>query len=396
MSSAAALPVNVFEGQDFYVPSYLVKVQNRELRQEVNDILSVSYTDSLSDVDSFTLKVNNWNGAAPVFDQTAFKYSDANTFNPWQDVEVWMGYMREGRDERRRMLIGEITSLVPDFPQSGPSTLTVRGLNLFHRFRTEQVTRPFFAEKDTAVAERLIADIAESIRKRSPGLRLLLDPEDANRNKAREQPIPYLLVNNQYPIVFLMERARRIGYELAIEEKPGGAGREVVFHYRPTSDVKRTTYVLEWGKSLLSFKPKLQVANQVAEVTVRGWSPRKKDKIEYTARRSDVAAEGIVSPADLAVIEPSLAQKREVVSDRPIQSDAEAKELAIKILRQVGQSLVEASGKTIGVPDLRAGVKVEIRGLGTRFSGTYVVTGTTHTIGEGGYTTDFTARMEKP
>jgi hypothetical protein len=36
---------------------------------------------------------------------------------------------------------------------------------------------------------------------------------------------------------------------------------------------------------------------------------------------------------------------------------------------------------------------VEIKGLG-RFDGTYLVTATTHTIGDGGYTTDFSARME--
>ncbi len=396
MTTASALPVNVYEGQDFYVPSYLVKVQNRELREEVNDILSVTYTDSLSDVDSFTLKVNNFDSAADVFDQTALKYSDASTFNPWQDVEVWMGYVRQGQDERRRMLIGEITSMTPDFPESGASTLAVRGLNLFHRFRTEQKTRPFFGKKDTEVAESLIREIADDVRKRSPQLELRLDPEDARRNKEREQPIPYLLVNNQFPIVFLMERARRIGYELSLEELPAGENRQVTFHYRPTSDVDRTTYVLEWGRSLISFQPQLKVSNQVAEVTVRGWSPRTKDKIEHTAKRADLADQGIVSPADLAVTEPGLAQKREVVADRPIQTEAEARELAEKILRQVGQSLVEGRGKTIGVPDLRAGVKVEIRGLGSRFSGTYLVTTTTHTIGEGGYTTEFDARMEKP
>jgi phage protein D len=58
--------------------------------------------------------------------------------------------------------------------------------------------------------------------------------------------------------------------------------------------------------------------------------------------------------------------------------------------------LVEARGKTIGLPILRSGVKLDIRGLGARFSGTYLVTSITHTIGEGGYTTEFSARMKKP
>jgi phage protein D len=66
---------------------------------------------------------------------------------------------------------------------------------------------------------------------------------------------------------------------------------------------------------------------------------------------------------------------------------------------------VEAKGKTIGLPDLRAGSKVNIYMKAgdnqtpppankDRFSGTYTVTSTTHTLNESGYTTDFTARME--
>ena len=37
---------------------------------------------------------------------------------------------------------------------------------------------------------------------------------------------------------------------------------------------------------------------------------------------------------------------------------------------------------------------MQIGGLGSRFSGTYFVTDTTHTIGAGGYTTRFSARRE--
>jgi Bacteriophage probable baseplate hub protein len=102
-----------------------------------------------------------------------------------------------------------------------------------------------------------------------------------------------------------------------------------------------------------------------------------------------------VSPSELGVQEPDLAKKLEIVVDRPLQSEAEARMLATNQLRQIGEVLVEAKGKTVGLPDLRAGVKIEIKGLGKRFTGTYLVTGTTHSIGDSGYTTDFNARMEK-
>lgn len=394
MPEEKALPVEIYKDQDFYVPAFIIKVQNETLKRVVmNDILNVTYTDSLTNVDSFDMTVSNWDAAANKFDQTAFKYSDKDTFNPWKDVEVQMGYYRNGKSELRTMLIGEITTLTPNFPQSGAPTLNVRGLNLFHRFRTKQETKPFFNKKDSDIAKEIVQSIATEIRKKSPQLKLKLDDDDYATNIKTEEKIPYLVMNNQFPIRFLMERARDLGYELTMEEASPGGNREVTFHYRPTSNVKRKTYILEWGISLMSFQPTLQVANQVAELTVRGWNPQTKKPIKVTVKRSDI--KGIVTPSELGVTEPDLSKKVEIVIDRPIQNEAEAKLLATNRLRQIGEVLVEAKGKTIGVPDLRAGSKVEIKGLGKRFSGTYLVTGTTHSIGDGGYTTDFTGRMEK-
>jgi phage protein D len=387
MSEENALKVEIYKDQDFYVPAFIVKVQNEELKRVVmNDILNVTYTDSLTNLDSFDMTVNNWDAGAKKFDQTAFKYSDKDTFNPWKDVEVQMGYYRNGKSEMRTMLIGEITTLTPNFPQGGMPTLNVRGLNLFHRFRTKQETKPFFNKKDSDVAKEIVESIATEVRKKSPKLKLKLDDQDYANNIKKEEKIPYLLMNNQFPIVFLIERARDLGYELTMEEASQGGHREVIFHYRPTSDVKRKTYILEWGVSLMNFQPTLQCANQVAELTVRGWNPQTKKPIKVTVKRNEI--KGIVTPSDLNVTEPDLTKKVEIVIDRPIQNEAEAKLLATNRLRQIGEVLVEAKGKTIGVPDLRAGSKVEIKGLGTRFSGTYLITGTTHSI-------EFTGRMEK-
>lgn len=390
MSSTNLLPVDVYEGQDFYVPAFRVVVGRRELRQEMNDILGVTYSDSLKDIDQFSLTVNNWDA-----ETLGFKYSDGDLFNPWKPVELWIGYIRNGQDERRRMLLGEITSMTPNFPASGGPTLAVNGLNLFHTFRTKAVTRAFFNKKDTEIAQTLVKDIAAEIKQRMPKLDLVLDPQDVSRNLQAEDPVPYLVLNNQYPIVFLLERARDIGYELTLEEAPEGDPPKVTFHFRPTRYVTRPTYVLEWGKSLASFQPTLQTAFQVAAVTVRAWDPGKKAKFEATAKRGDLGRQGIVDPADLALAEPAATPRMEIVTDHPVQTQAEAKDLARKIMLQIAQGLVEGKGKTVGVPDLRSGVKVQLKGLGNRFNGKYLVTSTTHTIGEGGYTTEFSARMEE-
>jgi phage protein D len=394
---AQVVPVDVFTGQDFYVPSFKIRIGS-DPANFVQDVMSVTYTDSLTNIDSCELTVNNWDPdkASPHgsgYPASPFKYSDADTFNPWQSMELWMGYIRNGVDERQKMLTGEITTMNPNFPATGASTLSVRALNLLHRFRVKQETKPFFNKKDSEIAEIIVGNIAKGLRKNVPQMTLQLDPDEIAANKKRELVIPYVALSNQYPINLLLERSREIGYELFVEEIPTNPGQRVItLHYRPTAPDKRTVYRLEWGKSLMSFQPTLQTANQVSSVTVRGWDPQGKTKIEYTANRADI--KGIVHPANLDVEETGLSQKEEIVCDHPIQSQAEAKDIAENRLLRLAQGIVEARGKTVGLPNLRSGNKVAVAGLGKRFSGIYVVTSTTHTMGDGGYTTDFSARME--
>ena len=85
----------------------------------------------------------------------------------------------------------------------------------------------------------------------------------------------------------------------------------------------------------------------------------------------------------------------EVITDRPVRSNNDAKQMARQTLENIAKDMVKGSGSTIGLPYLRAGTVVELRGLGRRFSGHYFVTGTTHTIGDGGYTTQFECRREE-
>ena len=142
-------------------------------------------------------------------------------------------------------------------------------------------------------------------------------------------------------------------------------------------------------------------------MTVTGWNVQTKKAITQTVTRADLVKAGdkVIAPEDLGVQENSLSQKLEIVVDRGFNDPDEAKKVALKTLRQLAQGLVQAKGKTIGLPDLRAGSKVNIYmkpgdnkmpppADKDRFSGTYTITATTHTFNESGYTTDFDARME--
>jgi phage protein D len=394
MITAAEIPFEVYKGQDFYVPAFRVLVRDQELNLPAYDVISVTYTEPENDIDSFDLTVSNWD-PGPSGAQGRFKYSDGDMFTPWQDVELYMGYYRNGSDEMRRMLLGEIVTMTPSFPSGGASTLNVRGLNLLHRFRGKQRTATFTGKKDSEIAHQLVADIDKEVRQTIPGLHLQMDGDEVTRNLQSEQPIKTLEMSNEYPINFLYKRAKRIGYEMFVEEPAGGTGdRVVTVHYRRPDLVKKPTYQVEWGKTLISFDPSFQTAAQVDKVIVRGWDPLLAEKIEVIVTRSELLSEGILDPQQDLKTNRKAAERVEIVVDETVQSKAEAQIVARRRMRQIAQGMVQGRGKTVGLPYLRAGVKIRIMGLG-RFSGYYQVISTTHTLNDSGYTTDFQARMER-
>jgi uncharacterized protein len=369
--------IAIYKGQDFYVPYFEVKIGEQPLQRDViRDITTVSYKDNIAEIDSFEISISNWDA-----EKRDFKYSDGDLFLPGKKVELWMGYY--GKDRLRLMLTGEITSLRPSFPSAGMPTLAISGLNLLHRLRTKQESHAYVNKKDSQIAR----EIANRIN-----INIVTD----DNAEAEEESYPYLLQQNQYDIIFLMERARRIGYDLfVIEAGDNGQAQSSALYFGPSVNVKHTTYELKYGLSMIEFSPTLTTANQVGEVTVRAWDKVKKELIEEKATRSELSTKGVGSAGNQQAIEQSFNQRQEIVANKPVTSKTEAKKLALETLENIAKDMVKANCSTVGVPDLRAGGIVMISGVGKRFSGRYFVTATTHAIGDSGYITQCECRREE-
>jgi len=371
----AANPIPIYTGQDFYVPHFEVKVAGKAQGQQViGDILQVSYKDNIAELDSFDITINNWDA-----ETRAFKYSDDDLFDPGKEVELWMGYF--GKDSMRLMVKGMITALHPSFPSGGGSTLAISGLNLLHKLRNGEVSHAYVDKTDSEMA-KVIADRLK--------IELKVNPAQ------NEERYGYVLQSNEIDIIFLLNRARRAGYELYVQEDgANGSSNPPKLVFGVSEAPKLPTYELEYGRSLIEFKPELTTADQVAEVTVRSWDPVNKVKIEETAKRSEIGIKGVGAAGNQDAIDQAFKQRREVKASTPVNTRAEAKSLATQILTDNAKEMVKATGSTIGLPDLRAGGIVMIDGAGKRFSGRYFVTATTHTIGDSGYTTQFECRREE-
>jgi phage protein D len=395
-----------FDG--FYVPRFEIRSGGAGVAPEVlRDVLSVTYNDSISEIDSFDMTLNNWDA-----DTLELKYVGAERsvegstprqrlFNPGAaEFELKFGY----GSELQTVVSGAASSLEPTFPSGGASTLTVRALNVLHRLRTQQ-HRDHWPNSRVPRGQVKISRVAEDIgTRRVGGCGFPLPIRIDEQAKAREPVLEYVSQENQYDIDFLLLEARKIGYAVYVDREPAGGGRSrEVLRFGPSDafhpGVPRAAYELEWGKSLIDFTPKLSTANQLNAVEVRSRNRETNRPIRARVTLDDIEVNrdlrGLVRGGGPRASD-RCAQREQVITNEPMHDDAQARRRASAVLSERLKQLVEATGTTVGLPDLRAGQSLRIAGLGARFSGRYFVTKTTHTLDAGGYRTKFTARREAP
>jgi phage protein D len=385
---ATAVDIFAPNHRTFYVPQFQVSIAGKALKEGLlRDVMQVTYRDSVEEIDSFELVVNNWDASSrqprPKY-EPSFNPQYAGIFDPGKKLELRMGYM----SEMTLMLTGVITTLEPNFPEASSSTLSVRGLNVLHQLRTEPHTYSWTDKRDSDIAVEL-GNMPLQSGHAGLGTPVKIDP---SQDETKE---PFIMMNNQYDIVFLLERARRHGYQVIYYEKSDSNPQPSIFFGPPESKRVVPNYRLVWGKTLTSFKPKFDTGMMLAEVTWRGWDRKKDELIEQTAKWDDP---DIVPSAperqQLQLIAQAYGARKEVRVTPPPRSKEDAKQFAKDTLTRQFQQMITASGSTVGLPDLRAGTKVQIEGLGLRYSGKYYITSTTHTMGEGGYRTQFEARRD--
>lgn len=391
---------------NFYVPRFQLEAAGTNLAPAVlHDVMRVSYTDSVSEIDSFDLTVNNWDAATQRFKYVGAERGEdirgdtslERLFNPGAaDFELRLGYGAE----LATMMKGSTTSLEPSFPGGGAPTLTVRALNVLHKLRTRQ-HRDHWPNSRVPRGQVKISRIAQDIgqRRNEDGCRFPLPIRIDDNALAREPVLEYVAQDNQFDIDFLLLQARLIGYVVYIDVQRLARGRtREVLHFGPSEGrapgAPDAIYELKWGASLMEFRPRLSTANQVTSVTVRSFNRETNRRID---ERITLDGSSLLVNKDLWPLlerRERCLEREEIVVNEPQFTEAQAQRRATALLSDRLKKMVEAEGATVGLPDLRAGQRVRIVGLGRRFSGEYFVTKTTHTIDDSGYQTKFTARRE--
>jgi phage protein D len=256
---------------------------------------------------------------------------------------------------------GKITALEPEFSASG-TTLAARAYDGSHLLH--QTKRAGTFQNMTA------ADIARKVAQ-TAGI-------GTGTIESAGPAHDFVQQNNETDWEFLWRLATRIDFEVLVLDKKlhfrkaGAAGGEVT---------------LRWGEELLTFRPRVTGVQQVDEVVVRAWDPIAKSAIEATSKVEALSSQIGISRDTIVG---AFGRGSVTVADRPVFSNDEAQQLAKSLASHLGNAYLEAEGTCKGNPRLRAGAKVKIEGIGTRYGGTYTLSSTTHVYrGAQGYRTQF-------
>jgi hypothetical protein len=82
------------------------------------------------------------------------------------------------------------------------------------------------------------------------------------------------------------------------------------------------------------------------------------------------------------------------LDDQQVSSQEEAMAVARAELERRAIEYITGRGSCIGNPQLVSRKVILLKGLGSRFSGKYYVTSTTHTIDANGYRTEFVVKRD--
>lgn len=338
---------------NFYAPGFQVIIEGEDiLKKDLVEVTEVTFEDMLEGADRFSISIND----------PGAKWLDKGLFEPGKEVEVKMGYL----DKLATMIVGEIISLRPSFPADGTPKLEISGYDLSHQFTRVSKYRSFQNMKDSDVVGAIASEAKHKL---------------GTQTETTDTVHPFIVQDRQTDYDFIKSLADRNSFEFLVRER--------TLYFQKTRINRSAITTLEYGSSLLSFSPELNTADQVSEVTVRGWNPATKEEIVGRARRGSEEARQSGGRSGGDMVESIYGAVEARVLDRPVFTQQEADSLARSRLNRVAEGLIKGSAQCIGIPEIRAGENIELTGLGKKFSKKYYIERSTHTMSGSGYTTTF-------
>lgn len=337
--------------EPFYAPRFDIKISGVTMAADVAEqVLSLSVETDLDLAGSFNLNLRNPDNVL----------LDSPLIDLGKTVEIHLGY----GTALEPAFLGEIASIEPSFPKDGPPTIKVSGYDKSHRMRRNQPKPTEYKfMPDTLIAAQIAVE---------NGLIPVVDPTPGPLEKKVTQTVS--------DMAFLKSRAERYFFDVYVEWDR--------LHFqlpRPQT----AAYVLEWGRNLSSFEPRISAAGLAGLQMIRGYNQELAQTVVAAAVAADVDPGNLLERLGSSAVDLLTSLVRSGIRRHSVDNPLSALQLARAVLSDLLEGLYEGQGTCIGLPGLTAGKYLEIRGVGKRFSGTYRVRKVTHRIDDNGFGTEF-------
>jgi uncharacterized protein involved in type VI secretion and phage assembly len=282
---------------------------------------------------------------------------DQHPFDIGKSIEIKLG-AREALTTTT-LFKGQIVTLEPQFGPGGVELL-VRGFDRSHVLLRSRNVRTFQNQTSSDIVQKVVSDAGLQIQCDASG-----DAHD------------FMQQDNETDWDFIWRLAERIGFEFVVEDQ--------IAKFRAIT--AEGAIPLEWPTVLRTFNPRVTAVQQVQEVSLSAHDPKTKQAIDVTASTSNEIAQIGVARSQVAG---AFSGAKLHVATEPVKSQSEGTHLAQALLDKLANGYVAAEGVTDGNPQIRAGAKVNVSGVGTKFSGLYRVATASHILRGGGtYETRF-------
>lgn len=332
------------EYDHFYSPRFTLELGPHTYRAADGRISGLTVETSIENASSVDFTLNERYD----HEHGAFADEAENRVDEGMPVVVRLGY----GETLRPMFRGQTSAVQPNFPSNGSPTLTIQAEDLSQQLTNAKRSESWVA---TTVSE-VVEDVVSAYQFEGVSIDI---PESADlqfETVFQEDTTDYRFLTD-----WLVDT---LGFEFFVADGE--------FTFRDPDPLADPTLELEYGKSLRSFRPNREPADQpVGEVTVNDWDASGKAAIEASA--------SVPNGGDDTHV------RRE-----PVETQREAERIAEATAYDLAP-VKSGRCETIGLPEIRAGTVVRLEGLGRGFDGPYYVESTTHRMDDSGYTTSFDA-----
>lgn len=336
--------------EPFFAPRFEVRLSGTTLAADLAaQVTSLVVETDLDMAGTFALTLHN-----P--DNTLL---DSALLDLGRTVEIHLGYGAE----LVPAFLGEVAAIEPSFPRDGAPTIRVTGYDKSQKMRRSQPEpTEYRLTNDSAIAAAIAAE---------NGLIPVVDPTPG----IEEQRIKV-----ESDMAFLKMLAEKHFFDVYVEWD------RLHFQYpRP----QLAAHVLEWGRNLSAFEPRISAAGLAGLQVVRGYNQELAQTISVTALATDFDVDDLKERLGGAALDLVAGLMRKGIRQENIDNPLDAAVLAKSLLANLLEGMYEGQGSCVGLPDLTAGRYVEIRGVGKRFGGTYRLRKVAHRIDDSGFRTDF-------